>query len=166
MCWCAESQMKWVWGEYCVLNNLKRGEFAEDVDQNNIPHCDSVSQAGMTVLPLQWPTCKSWLYCICLFIYFLGFFWTEHIRLRFRKALLHTHEVTHIRTSESQGLPTAVYRAFLYDQPGVNCLARGRFHKSFWGMCWRFSFPLPSPSQILRNSLAVLKKKSLWLVQT
>lgn len=45
MCWCAESQMKWVWGEYCVLNNLKRGEFAEDGGQGNIPHCDSVQES-------------------------------------------------------------------------------------------------------------------------
>lgn len=89
---------------------------------------------------------------------------TERARLLFRNALFHQHSVTRIRTSGSQGFPTVVHRAFLLDQPGVNCLARGHFHKSYLGMCWLFfSFTLPSCSQLrdLKKQTSSQKPNSL-----
>lgn len=73
---------------------------------------------------------------------------TERARLLFRNAPLHPHSVTHIHTSGSQGFPAAGRPAFLLDQPGVNCLAQGHFHKKLLGNVLAFSFTLPSRPQL------------------
>ncbi len=83
-----------------------------------------------------------------IYLYLLRLVWPSVLGCfsetpRFTHFQLHTFTPLGAKVS-----PTVVHRAFLLDQPGVNCLAQGHFHKSYLGMHWLFLFALPSCSQL------------------
>lgn len=173
MCWCAESQMKWQRSQPTERNenivfwinrngvNLHRMWAKATFPAVLFRQCSGIffKPAWQCFLCCGWAL-KNRLY-LFIYLYLLRLVWPSVLGCFFRNSPLHPHSVTHIRTSGSQGFPTVVHRAFLLDQPGVNCLAQGHFHKSYLGMFWLFLLLCPHvpSSGIWRN---LVKSPILW----